>query len=158
MVGSAVACSQTWCWRSSWEFYIQIRWQQGQRVMLGLVWASEIPKPTPSGTFPQQGQTNPTRSCVLVLSHNATLWDCGGHFLSNYTVCVCVCVCVLKDLFRCIWVHYSCLQTHRKRASDHIRDGCDLPMWLQGIELWTSGRAVSALNHWASSPVPRVCF
>jgi hypothetical protein len=27
-------------------------------------------------------------------------------------------------------------------------------MWLLGIELRTSGRAVSALNHWANSPVP----
>ena len=31
-------------------------------------------------------------------------------------------------------------------------------MWLLGIELRTSGRAVSALNHWAISPVPYLCF
>ncbi|EDL00869.1 mCG146982 [Mus musculus] len=27
-------------------------------------------------------------------------------------------------------------------------------MWLLGIELRTSGGAVSALNHWATSPAP----
>jgi hypothetical protein len=33
-----------------------------------------------------------------------------------------------KDLFiLCIWVHCSCLQTHQKRASDPITDGCEPP-------------------------------
>jgi len=31
-------------------------------------------------------------------------------------------------------------------------------MWLLGIELRTSGRAASALNHWAISPAPLTCF
>ena len=32
----------------------------------------------------------------------------------------------LKDLFiSCIWVHCHCLQTHQKRASDSITDGCE---------------------------------
>jgi hypothetical protein len=31
-------------------------------------------------------------------------------------------------------------------------------MWLLGIELRTSGRAVSALNHWAISPAPNIFF
>jgi hypothetical protein len=31
-------------------------------------------------------------------------------------------------------------------------------MWLLGIELRTSGRAVSALNLWAISPAPNTCF
>jgi hypothetical protein len=31
-------------------------------------------------------------------------------------------------------------------------------MWLLGIELMTSGRAVSALNRWAFSPAPSVKF
>jgi hypothetical protein len=26
-----------------------------------------------------------------------------------------------------MWVHHSCLQTHQKRASDLITDGCELP-------------------------------
>jgi hypothetical protein len=33
-----------------------------------------------------------------------------------------------KDLFIvCIWVHCSCHQTHQKRASDPITDGCEPP-------------------------------
>jgi hypothetical protein len=31
-----VACRQTWCWRRSWEFYIQIHSQQGETETLGL--------------------------------------------------------------------------------------------------------------------------
>jgi hypothetical protein len=31
-------------------------------------------------------------------------------------------------------------------------------MWLLGIELMTSGRAVSVLNHRTISPAPHVCF
>ena len=31
-----------------------------------------------------------------------------------------------KDLFY-LWVHCCCLQTHQKRASDPIRDGCEPP-------------------------------
>jgi hypothetical protein len=30
-------------------------------------------------------------------------------------------------VFLFIWVHCSCLQTHQKRASDPITDGCELP-------------------------------
>jgi hypothetical protein len=54
-----------------------------------------------------------------------------------------------KELFiLCIGVHWCCLQTHQKRASDPITDGCEPPsvMWLLGIELRTSGRAATALN------------
>jgi hypothetical protein len=36
--------------------------------------------------------------------------------------------------------------THHKRASDPIIDGCEATVWLLGIEPWSSGRAVSALN------------
>ena len=33
-----------------------------------------------------------------------------------------------QDLFiLCMWVHCSCLQTHQKRASDPITDGCEPP-------------------------------
>jgi hypothetical protein len=31
-------------------------------------------------------------------------------------------------------------------------------MWLLGIELWTTGREVGALNHCAISPAPSMCF
>jgi hypothetical protein len=57
-----------------------------------------------------------------------------------------------KIYFLFIWVHCSCLQTHNRRG---IRSHCRwlwATMWLLGIELRTSGRAVSALNHWAISP------
>jgi hypothetical protein len=30
-------------------------------------------------------------------------------------------------MFLCIWVHCSCLQTHQKRSSDLITDGCEPP-------------------------------
>jgi hypothetical protein len=45
-----------------------------------------------------------------------------------------------KIFILCIGVHHSCLETHQKRASDPT-------MWLLRIELRTSGRAASALNH-----------
>jgi hypothetical protein len=57
-----------------------------------------------------------------------------------------------------IWVHCSCLQTHQKRASDLITDGWWATMWLLGIELRTSGRAVGVLNHWAISPAWDLVF
>jgi hypothetical protein len=58
-----------------------------------------------------------------------------------------ICFCFL------IWLHCSCLQTHQKKASDPITYGCEPPtLWLLGIELRTSRRAVSALNPWATSP------
>ena len=47
-------------------------------------------------------------------------------------------------LFIYIWVHSCCLQTLEKRASYPITDN--------GIDIRTSGRAVSALNCWAISP------
>jgi hypothetical protein len=46
--------------------------------------------------------------------------------------------------------HCSCLQTHQKRSSDLITDGCKPPcdeMWFMGFELRTFGRTVRALNH-----------
>ena len=57
------------------------------------------------------------------------------------------CVCDCFVLFYC-----SCLQTPQKRASDLIRDGCELHVLL-GFELRTFGRAISAFNHRAISPV-----
>jgi hypothetical protein len=52
-------------------------------------------------------------------------------------------------------VHCCSLQTHQKRALDPITDGCEQPtMWVLGIELRTSGRTVSALNHCAISLAP----
>ena len=55
-------------------------------------------------------------------------------------------VWVLPKLFIYIyiWVHSCCLQTLEKRASYPITDN--------GIDIRTSGRAVSALNCWAISP------
>jgi hypothetical protein len=48
-----------------------------------------------------------------------------------------------------MYVCVFCLCTHQKKESDAITDGCEPPcgMWLLGIELKTSERAVSALNH-----------
>ena len=59
-----------------------------------------------------------------------------------------------KDLF------YLCEYT--VTVFRHIRRGHQIPlqmvwatMWLLGIKLRTSGRAVNALNHWAISPAPK---
>ena len=52
----------------------------------------------------------------------------------------------------CIWVHYSYLQTHQKRALDTITDGCEPPCGFWDLNSGPSGRAVSALNYWAISP------
>jgi hypothetical protein len=47
---------QTWCWKSSWGFYIQTGRQQEERVILGLTCASETSKPPFSVThFLHQG-------------------------------------------------------------------------------------------------------
>jgi hypothetical protein len=56
----------------------------------------------------------------------------------------------------CMWVHCCYLQTHQKRALDPHYRWLWATMWLLGIELRTSGRAVSVLNHWAISPAH--CF
>ena len=38
-----------------------------------------------------------------------------------------VCLFFPRDLFiLCMWVHCHCLQTHQKRTSDSITDGCEL--------------------------------
>ena len=50
-----------------------------------------------------------------------------------------------------IWVHCCCLQTHQERASDPITDGCEPPC---GCWELISERAISAFNHWATSPAP----
>ena len=47
-----------------------------------------------------------------------------------------------------IWVHCCCLQTHQKRASDPITDGCEPPC----------GRAVSQLLSYLSSPPTFSCW
>jgi hypothetical protein len=45
----------------------------------------------------------------------------------------CICFLIVTYSFfkihfiLCIWVHYSCLQTHQKRASDSNTDGCKPP-------------------------------
>lgn len=44
---------QTWCWRSSREFFIQICRQQEEREPLGLAWAFTSLKPTSRDTIPQ---------------------------------------------------------------------------------------------------------
>jgi hypothetical protein len=58
-----------------------------------------------------------------------------------------------------MWVHCSCLQTHQKRASDPITDGCEPPCgcWELNSELWKSRiellKEQSVLfNCWAISP------
>jgi hypothetical protein len=53
----------------------------------------------------------------------------------------------------CLWAHCSCLQTPEEGIRSHYR-WLWATMWLLGIELRTSGRAVSALNHWVISPAP----
>jgi hypothetical protein len=50
-----------------------------------------------------------------------------------------------------MWEHCHYLQTHQKGVRSHNR-WLGATMWLLGIELRTSGRAVSALNCWAISP------
>jgi hypothetical protein len=59
---------QTWCWRTSWEFYIPICRKQEKRMAPSLAWAFETSKCTPSDTLP------PTRPYLLVPSNKATPW------------------------------------------------------------------------------------
>jgi hypothetical protein len=44
-----------------------------------------------------------------------------------------------------MWVHYHCLQTHQKRASHPITNGCEPPCGCWELNSRTSGRAISAL-------------
>jgi hypothetical protein len=59
-----------------------------------------------------------------------------------------------KDLFILfMWVHCCCFQTHQKRASDPITDGCEPPCgcWELNPDPLEE-QSVSALNYWAISP------
>ena len=48
-----------------------------------------------------------------------------------------------KDLFTCAFMHMSaCLHAQQKKQADPIMDGCEPTMWLLGIELSISERAV----------------
>jgi hypothetical protein len=62
-----------------------------------------------------------------------------------------------KDLFTlCIWAHCRLSSdTPEEGIRPHYR-WLWTTMWLQGIELRTSGRAVSVLNCWAISPAPQI--
>ena len=51
-----------------------------------------------------------------------------------------------------MWIHCCCLQTHQKRASDPITDGCEPPCVVAGN--WTQEEQASALIYWAISPAP----
>jgi hypothetical protein len=57
-----------------------------------------------------------------------------------------------------MWVHYSCPQTHQKRAPDPTTDVCESPCGFWETELRTSGRVTSALTRWAFSPAPTLIF
>ena len=47
-----VVSRQTWCWRSSLEFYIWIYRHKEERKLLSLVWAFETFKPTSNDILP----------------------------------------------------------------------------------------------------------
>jgi len=57
----------------------------------------------------------------------------------------------LRFIFLCIWVLSLSSDTPEEGIGSHYRL-LWATMWLLGIELRTSGRAVSAFNHWAISP------
>jgi len=59
-------------------------------------------------------------------------------------------------LILCVWVHCSLSSdTPEEVIGSHYR-WLWVTMWFLGFELRTSGRAVSALNHWAISPAPNL--
>jgi hypothetical protein len=58
-----------------------------------------------------------------------------------------------KDLFILnMWTYCHCFQTHQKRASDPITDGCEPPCGCWELNSGSLERAVSALNCWVISP------
>jgi hypothetical protein len=62
----------------------------------------------------------------------------------------------LKILFiLCIWVHCSCLQTHQKRASDPITDGCEPPCGCWDLN---SGPLEEQSALLTSGPAPQCTF
>jgi hypothetical protein len=73
-------------------------------------------------------------------------------FSSHSSTCTFQPACSGPKIYLFIICKYcSCLQTHQKRASDIITDGCEPPRGCWRFELRTFGRAVSALYHWATS-------
>ena len=91
-------------------------------------------------------------------------------------VCVCTrvhvraCIFVCKCMFVCVFprrpediyfMYVSTLSLSSDTSEENIRSHYRwlwAIMWLLGIELRTSGRAVSALNLWAISPAPKDAF
>jgi hypothetical protein len=65
--------------------------------------------------------------------------------------------CFFKDLFYVCEQCRSLLTTPEEGIRSHYR-WLWATMWLIGVELRTSGRAVIALNHWAISPTLRLVF
>ena len=52
-------------------------------------------------------------------------------------------------MYVCVCTLFACMTAHQKRALDPITDGYES---LLGIELRTSGRTASTLNHQVVSP------
>jgi hypothetical protein len=50
-----------------------------------------------------------------------------AHMESVYHLVYWITMCLYFVLFLCMWVHCSCLQSHQKRTSDSITDGCEPP-------------------------------
>lgn len=78
---------------------------------------------------------------------------------------------ILNFLLCYVYIHmpgYMCLHhiyardfQSQKRTSDSLEgvaDGCELPMWVAGIKLLSSAKALSALNCRATSLVPTLAF
>jgi hypothetical protein len=99
------------------------------------------------------------QECTHTLMHSSLLFrfsfffnGLGHHCLTNFYIHF-----LLRFIYF-IWVYLTL-------SSDTPEEGIGsqyrwlwATMWLLGIELRTSGRAVGALNHWAISPAPLQIF
>ena len=127
MAGSMAAFGQTWCWKRSWEFYIQIRRQQEENATPCLARTLKTSKPAPNDTLPS---TTPHLLIVpLPISQPSLcvcvcLSICVCTFLS-LCVCIHICVCLSMCLVLCVHEHL-CVSTHRSLRQE-------LQVWLQLI-------------------------
>ena len=98
---------------------------------------------------------------ILILKSLSTFWNILLPLWSFYSVIFllyCSKVSSYSSLFFLRYIYFTCMNTlllfsdTPEEATDPHYRWLWATMWLLGIELRTSGRAVSALNLWAISP------
>lgn len=84
-----VACKKSWCWRSSWEFYIKKHRQEEERQTLGLGWVFEAQEPTLCDILSQTKPhfLIPLKLCWSLMIRHSHIWAHGSHSHLNHHRC-----------------------------------------------------------------------